>query len=96
MAKLLLIPAAALAIALINPAFADDDYERRCRPAAQGKWLSVQQITRKVEALGYTVQRVKADDGCYKVYATDKNGLRIKARFNPVTGALVGAKSKER
>jgi hypothetical protein len=47
----------------------------------------------KVEALGYMVRRVKIDDGCHKIYITDKaSGGEVEAYYNPATGELVQAK----
>jgi hypothetical protein len=39
------------------------------------------------------VRRVKIDDGCHKVYITDKaSGGEVEAYYNPATGELVQAK----
>ena len=47
----------------------------------------------KVEALGYVVRRTRIDDGCHKVYITDKaSGGEVEAYYNPATGELVQAK----
>lgn len=48
-------------------------------------WQSREALQAKVAAMGWNVQRIKTDDGCYKVYAQDQNGQRIKAKFDPAT-----------
>ena len=52
---------------------------------AMADWQPREALQAKVSALGWSVQRIKTDDGCYKVYARDQNGQRIKAKFNPAT-----------
>jgi hypothetical protein len=42
--------------------------------------------------MGYKVRQVKVEDGCYEIYAVDKNGQRIEAYFNPVTAEVVKTK----
>lgn len=48
-------------------------------------WQPRDALLEKVRAMGWTVTRIKTDDGCYKVYATDAKGESIKAKFNPET-----------
>ncbi|UUZ54503.1 PepSY domain-containing protein [Massilia sp. H-1] len=36
---------------------------------------------REVQARGWTVQRIKVDDGCYQVRGTDRLGNKVKAKF---------------
>lgn len=48
-------------------------------------WQPREALQAKVSALGWSVQRIKTDDGCYKVYARDQNGQWIKAKFDPAT-----------
>lgn len=48
-------------------------------------WQPREALQAKVSALGWSVQRIKTDDGCYKVYALDNTGQRIKAKFDPAT-----------
>lgn len=52
---------------------------------AMADWQPREALQAKVAALGWSVQRIKTDDGCYKVYARDQNGQRIKAKFDPAT-----------
>ena len=59
---------------------ADED----CR-AARASWQPREAAQAAAEAMGWAVRRVRSDDGCYDVYATDKAGNRIEARFDPAT-----------
>jgi hypothetical protein len=65
----------------------------KCPTVQRDKWMSIEALKSKVEALGYVVRRARIDDGCHKVYITDKaGGGEVEAYYNPVTGELVQAK----
>ena len=65
----------------------------KCPTVPRDKWISVGTLKAKVEALGYVVRRARIDDGCHKVYITDKaSGGEVEAYYNPITGELVQAK----
>ena len=79
-----MIVRAALAIALAavttTTAVADD----RCAvPLADWQPKAVLQL--KLEGEGWTILRIRSDDGCYKVFARDTSGRMLKARFDPAT-----------
>lgn len=87
-------PATAMLLASFTiPALASNDDNIQCR-STSGKHLSVQDITAKVSGMGYTVRKVKRDDGCYEVKATDKTGTRVELKLNPATGAIVKTEKK--
>lgn len=65
-------------------ALADDDH--RCTNEPRSQWLSMDVISQKAKDLGYSVTKIKADDGCWEVEGYDKNGARIELDFHPVTG----------
>ena len=48
-------------------------------------WQPRETLQEKVRALGWTVTRIKTDDGCYKVYGTNEKGQHVKAKFDPAT-----------
>lgn len=62
-----------------------------CGNAPRDQWMSEQALKEKATGMGYQVRRVKAEDGCYEVYAIDANGMKAEVLFNPVTGDKVGA-----
>ena len=61
-----------------TPAAADRD----CNvPLAD--WQPREVLQKKLEAEGWTVLSSRSDDGCYKVRATNAQGMRLKAKFDP-------------
>jgi hypothetical protein len=64
---------------LSGTALADDDCDD---PVAS--WQPRENLREKLEAEGWTVHRIKVDDGCYEVRGLDADGIRAKplrARF---------------
>lgn len=57
---------------------------QRCS-AAMAEWKPREALVEKLRAEGWTIRRIKTDDGCYKVRATDAEGRRVKAKFDPAT-----------
>lgn len=49
------------------------------------EWKPREALHREVQARGWTVQRIKVDDGCYQVRGTDRLGNKVKAKFAPAT-----------
>lgn len=63
-----------------GPAAADGD----CRvPLAD--WQPRAVLQKKLEAEGWTVMSIRTDDGCYKVKATNAQGARLKAKYDPAS-----------
>ena len=88
MRKLLIVPALALALAAgAGQAFASDDDGPAATP--NGKWMTVAQITEKLTAQGYDVRKVKVEGNGYEVYAIAKDGSRLEAELDPMTGAVL-------
>ncbi|MDI4665498.1 PepSY domain-containing protein [Xanthobacter autotrophicus] len=68
----------AAACLIATPAVADRD----CNvPLAD--WQPREALQKKLEAEGWTVLSIRSDDGCYKVRATNAQGARLKAKFDP-------------
>lgn len=57
-----------------------------CEAVERGKWLTRAALTKKLEADGWSVRRMKEDGGCWEVYATTPEGQRVEAYFHPATG----------
>lgn len=76
------LPALALMILLgmANSALAGP----RCS-APMADWQPREALAEKLRAEGWTIRRIKTDDGCYKVRAIDAEGQRVKAKFDPAT-----------
>lgn len=58
--------------------------ETRCSvPMAQ--WQPKETLEAKLKAEGWQAPSIRTDDGCYKVRATNAEGKRLKAKFDPAT-----------
>jgi hypothetical protein len=70
-----------LALLLLSgSALADDDCDD---PVAS--WQPRENLREKLEAEGWTVRRIKVDDGCYEVKGRDSNGVKVEASFAPAS-----------
>ena len=58
-------------------------------------WKPRQALEDKLKAEGWTVRRIKSDDGCYKVHGTRADGQRVKATFAPDSLDLIREKLRE-
>ena len=68
------------ALVASSAAFAETDCTD---PIAQ--WKPREQLRQEVEQRGWTVQRIKVDEGCYEVRGTDRVGNKIKAKYAPAS-----------
>lgn len=73
------LAAVAVPLALAAPAAADDD---GCNVPRE-QWQPEAALRQQLEGQGWQIRRVKVDDGCYEVYATDKDGRRREVYFDP-------------
>ena len=48
-------------------------------------WQPREVLRQQLEQKGWTVQRIKVDDGCYEVRGTDRLGNRVKAKYAPAS-----------
>jgi hypothetical protein len=75
---------AALAIALLAAGIGAAAADERCAvPLAD--WQPKTALQTKLEGDGWTVLRIRTDDGCYAVHGRDASGRTFKARFDPAT-----------
>ncbi|OHY82864.1 PepSY domain-containing protein [Marinobacter sp. AC-23] len=70
-------------VLMSGSALADDDCDD---PVAQ--WQPRENLRKQLEAEGWTVFRIKVDDGCYEVKGRDPNGRRVEAEYSPATFEL--------
>lgn len=76
-------PLTMLAFFVVLPcgaALADDD----CF-VPMADWQPRAAVVRLAEANGWTVRRIKIDDGCYEIKGTDRDGRRIEVTVHPGT-----------
>ncbi len=76
-----------------SAAFASEDH--LCSSAPRAEWRSADEAKAAVEAEGYTVTRIKTEDGCYEAYARDAAGARFELLLDPVTLAIVGQENDD-
>lgn len=73
---------AALAAA---PALADED----CN-SPMAEWRSREAASAWATGLGIKVERMRVDDGCYRMRGQDSDGNRIGLKLDPATFAVMG------
>ena len=61
-------------------AVADDD----CH-LAMDQWQPREAVQKMAEARGWTVRRIRADDGCYQIDGKDASGQSFEATVHPAT-----------
>jgi hypothetical protein len=72
---------AAVAIALSSPALAAG----KCSTAPKSKWQPPATLEAQLASEGLKVRQIKVENGCYEVYATNKDGKRENIAFNAET-----------
>ncbi len=63
---------------------------RPCTSAPESRWLTIDALQGKIEALGYKVQKAKLKNACGEIYALDKAGGRVELFVDPTNGEIVG------
>ena len=71
-------------LAAAGPAWADDD----CW-VPMADWQPRDAVERMAEAQGWTVRRIRIDDGCYQVEGLDAEGRRVEVTVDPATLSVV-------
>jgi len=79
----------ALALAAL-PALASDDCD-----APVERWQSREAVQQMAASQGWTGQRLKIDDGCYELHATDAQGRSLKAKVDPETLQIIKIKQRK-
>lgn len=78
--KKILTILALLAMLPAGAALADDD----CL-VPMADWQPRDAVTRLAAENGWTVRRIKVDDGCYEIDGRDSRGRRIEVTLHPAT-----------
>ena len=52
-----------------------------CTGASQGSFRPEADLRAVLDRLGYQINRIKTEDACYEVYATDRTGKRYEVKF---------------
>jgi hypothetical protein len=61
-------------------------------PMAQ--WQPREAVERMAKAQGWTVRRIKVDDGCYQIRGIDADGREIAVKIDPGSLAIVRMKHR--
>ena len=85
MKKSLLLASILAALSVGSLAYADDD---DCY-VPMSKWQSLEAVRSMAQAQGWTVRRIKIDDGCYEIKGYDASGREIEVKIDPSTLAVV-------
>lgn len=88
--KTLLIAVAALAVLPAAVAMAGDD----CH-VEHGAWQPREAVMQAATGLGWHVEKIEADDGCWEVKGRDAQGRRIKAKLDPATLQVVKLRHRD-
>jgi hypothetical protein len=51
--------------------------------------MSIEQVNSRAQSMGYTVEQIERDDGCWEIEGRDRNGLKVEFKLHPTTGELV-------
>ncbi|WP_374367134.1 PepSY domain-containing protein [Dongia sp.] len=57
----------------------------------EAEWQPKEALEQKLQADGWTIKKVKIDEGCYEVYGTNAKGEKQEVYFNPKTFDVVKA-----
>lgn len=85
MKKSAMIAALLAALVMAGGVRADDD---DCQ-VPMADWKPRAAVEEMAKAKGWTVRRIKTDDGCYKLKGRDADGRKLKAKIDPATLAIV-------
>ncbi|WP_416798187.1 PepSY domain-containing protein [Ciceribacter azotifigens] len=78
------LAAALFCVGLGGVALADDDCD-----VPMADWQPRNVIQKMAEERGWTVRKIRTDDGCYQIFATDASGRQIEVKVNPSTMEIV-------
>jgi hypothetical protein len=76
-----MFPLIAVTIALSGPALAAG----KCSTSPKSAWQPQSKLETQLASKGFKVRQVKVENGCYEVYATNKDGKRENIAFNAET-----------
>ena len=85
MKKYLIATTLLLGLGAAGIALADDN---DCR-VPMADWQPRGAVQQMAEAQGWTVRRIKTDDGCYEIKGRDASGREIEVKVDPATLAVV-------
>ena len=79
-----LVAAVVLVLAGAGGVMADDD----CHVTME-RWQPREAVHAMAEGRGWSLERIKVDDGCYELRGTDETGRAFKTKIDPATLEIV-------
>lgn len=71
-------------------ALADDDCD-----APMADWQPRSAVQQMAESKGWTVRRIKTDDGCYEIKGRNANGDEIEVKVHPATLEILEVETED-
>ncbi len=62
-----------------------------CTQAPKEQWLSMDTLQKKVEEVGFKVQKSKLKNRCAEFYVTAQTGTHMEVFADPATGTIIAA-----
>jgi len=66
-------------------------HAEKCEPIPKEEWKPQAELERKLKNEGWTISRVKIENGCYEVYGKNATGKKMETFFHPKTFEVVTA-----
>jgi len=60
------------------------------------QWQSRDAVRRMADEMGWTVRRIKIDDGCFEITGSDVSGHEIEAKIDPATLVVIDMEYENR
>ena len=70
---------------------AHGQHAEKCEPIPKEEWKPQAELERKLKNEGWTISRVKIENGCYEVYGKNATGKKMETFFHPKTFEVVTA-----
>lgn len=80
------ILAGGTALLALGAAQADGRVRQRADVPPRSEWMSIADLSAKLESQGYRIDEIEAEHGAYEVEMTDAKGMQVEAYLDPVTG----------
>nr|VFJ46643.1 MAG: hypothetical protein BECKDK2373C_GA0170839_101544 [Candidatus Kentron sp. DK]VFJ46734.1 MAG: hypothetical protein BECKDK2373B_GA0170837_10149 [Candidatus Kentron sp. DK] len=80
---------------LVCVAFAGSSFASNKCNVPEDEWQLEETLQEELEANGWKIESIKVADGCYEVKATDEEGNRVEAYFDPKTFDTVEIKNED-
>lgn len=95
LATTLLAGGAALLALGVAEAQDDDRVRQGADVPPRAEWMSIADLSQRLESQGYRVDEIEAEHGAYEVEMTDANGMQVEAYLDPVTGEPIRKGERE-